>query len=76
MASRSLYTVSENPCNMLNMFVIKVLQSDHIVHLKDGFFISLKHIFLLHFCMAKDFNVLHGLVYHVYIHLAVHKQVM
>lgn len=56
--------------------MIKVLQSDHIVHLKDGFCITLMHIFLLPFCTAKDFNVLHGLVYHVYIHLAVHKQVM
>lgn len=54
-------------------FVIEVLQSDHIVHLKDGFCITLMHMFLLRFCTAKDFNVLHGLVYHVYIHLAVHK---
>jgi len=77
-ASCSLYTVSENPCNTQKhiTFVIKVLQSDHIVHLKDGFCITLMHIFLLLILTAKDFNVPHGLVYHVYIHLAVHKQVM
>lgn len=75
-ASRSLYTVKIPVICQYITFVIKVHQSDHIVHLKDGFCITLMLIFLLRIHTAKDFNVLHGLVYHVYIHLAVHKQVM